>query len=239
MNTTHLSPASRLALSAILLLSFLAGGCSFFPSETRYTTNTKHYTVPKDDGAEVYTSPAGKGQQSTVGPNHSLTEHYTVGPHDNLTEHYILKEGPYALTQPPPSASSSSRTTGQSASSSSSGNDVGEKTLIILEASDVLFDFDKYTIKKDYYAELNRWAAYFLENPGITAEIHGHTDSIGTEAYNQKLSERRAQAVINYLLEKGVDSARLASKGFGESSPVAPNTTPAQRQKNRRVEVEL
>ncbi len=229
MNTTNLPPASLQAVSALIFLSLLFSGCSFFPSEVRYTTNTKHYTVAKDDGAEVYTSPAGKGK-------HSLTEHYTVGPHDSLTEHYILKEGPYRVTQPPPSASSSGTTGGTAASS---GNDLGEKTLIILEASDVLFDFDKYVIKKEYFPELNRWVAYFLENKGITAEIHGHTDSIGTEAYNQKLSERRAQAVINYLIEKGVDPARLVSKGFGESSPVAPNTTPAERQKNRRVEVEL
>ncbi|MEE4241226.1 MAG: OmpA family protein [Desulfopila sp.] len=239
MNTTHLSPAFRLALSAIILLSFLAGGCSFFPSETRYTTNTKHYTVPKDDGAEVYTSPAGKGKHSTVGPNQSLTEHYTVGPHDSLTEHYILKEGPYKITQRPPSASSSSGTTDQTASSDGKSSGMREKTLIILEASHILFDFDKYTIKKEYHTELNRWVDYFLANQGVTAEIHGHTDSIGTEAYNQKLSERRAQAVINYLIKKGVEPSRLASKGFGESSPVAPNTTPAERQKNRRVEVEL
>ena len=230
MNTLNFPPASLKAVSAIILLSLLFSGCSFFPSEVRRTTNTKHYTVAKDDGAEVYNSAAVTGQ-------HSVTEQYILGPHDSLTEHYILKEGPYKVTQPPPSASSSSRTTGQTASSS--GNDLREKTLIILEASHILFDFDKYTIKKDYYTELNRWATYFLENQGVTAEIHGHTDSIGTEAYNQKLSERRAQAVVNYLIEKGVDPARLASKGFGESSPVAPNTTPAERQKNRRVEVEL
>ncbi len=239
MNTIQLPPASLKTVSAIILLSLLFSGCSYFPSEVRRTTNTKHYTVAKDDGAEVYNSAALTGQHSTVRPNHSVTEQYVLGPHDSLTEHYILKEGPYKITQKPPSASSSSRTTGQTASSSGNGDDLREKTLIILEASHVLFDFDKYTIKKDYYTELNRWAAYFLENKGITAEIHGHTDSIGTEAYNQKLSERRAQAVINYLVEKGVDPARLASKGFGESSPVAPNTTPAERQKNRRVEVEL
>ena len=108
---------------------------------------------------------------------------------------------------------------------------------IIIEASDVLFDFDKSVIKAAYYGELDRWVDFFQDNPEITAEIYGHADSTGPTVYNQKLSERRAKAVVDYLVGKGVDSSRLSPVGFGETKPIAPNATPEGRQKNRRVEV--
>jgi outer membrane protein OmpA-like peptidoglycan-associated protein len=71
--------------------------------------------------------------------------------------------------------------------------------------------------------------------PFATALIEGHTDSIGTEAYNLALSDRRAKAVFDYLTSRGVSPDRLKSKGFGESQPVAPNDTAEGRQLNRRV----
>ncbi|HKJ65398.1 MAG TPA: OmpA family protein [Desulfopila sp.] len=122
------------------------------------------------------------------------------------------------------------------AGSEDRGEAAGETTIVI-EASDVLFDFDKYVIKKIYYPVLDEWVLFFQENPHIIAQIFGHTDSIGPDAYNQKLSERRARAVFNYLVDNGIDKTRLKTRGFGESLPIAPNTTPEGRQKNRRVEV--
>jgi outer membrane protein OmpA-like peptidoglycan-associated protein len=83
------------------------------------------------------------------------------------------------------------------------------------------------------------------ENPAITIEIGGHTDSKGTNAYNQKLSEARAQSVVDYLVSKGIDKSRLFAKGYGETMPVAPNTkedgtdNPEGREMNRRTEFKI
>ena len=108
---------------------------------------------------------------------------------------------------------------------------------IVIAVADVLFEFDKWVIKKPFLPELDKWVGYFKNNPLVTAEIYGHTDSTGPIKYNQKLSEKRAQAVINYLVKNGVAPDRLTARGFGESQPTASNKTKAGRQKNRRVEL--
>ena len=79
----------------------------------------------------------------------------------------------------------------------------------------------------------------FKKNPGLKAEIHGHTCWIGTETYNQNLSRRRATAVVNYLVTQGIAKSRLTMKGFGETRPVANNKTREGRELNRRVEVQF
>lgn len=77
------------------------------------------------------------------------------------------------------------------------------------------------------------------ENPSQTAIISGHTDSTGNDEYNQKLSERRANAVKDAIIEEGVQAERLQAKGYGESKPIADNATKEGRQENRRVEAEI
>jgi OOP family OmpA-OmpF porin len=99
-----------------------------------------------------------------------------------------------------------------------------------------LFDFDKAVVKKQYFPLLDEVVAIINQNPKLKIEIQGHTCNIGTDKYNQGLSERRAQAVAKYLAGKGVAKDRLAAKGFGEKKPFAPNTTKDGRAKNRRVE---
>jgi OOP family OmpA-OmpF porin len=101
----------------------------------------------------------------------------------------------------------------------------------------VEFEFDKSEIKAQYYPRLNRVVEILMANPGLKVEIAGHTDSIGSEKYNQSLSERRAQAVKAYLVGKGIPSDQLTTAGFGESKPIASNATDAGRAKNRRVEL--
>jgi outer membrane protein OmpA-like peptidoglycan-associated protein len=108
---------------------------------------------------------------------------------------------------------------------------------IPLRVNNIYFDFDKSTLRPESYLELDRWVEVFKKNPELNAEIHGHTCWIGTEEYNQGLSERRATAVINYLVSKGVAKDRLTMKGFGETKPIASNKTREGREKNRRVEV--
>ena len=105
-------------------------------------------------------------------------------------------------------------------------------------AADAYFDFDKSVVKKEGKAKLDK----LVDNSkSMNLEVMiavGHTDSIGTDAYNQKLSVRRAEAVKKYLVSKGVAKNRVYTEGKGEKQPVADNKTAAGRAKNRRVEVE-
>jgi OOP family OmpA-OmpF porin len=106
-------------------------------------------------------------------------------------------------------------------------------------AADVLFDFDKAVLKNEGKSKLddlaNKIRAINLE---VVIAI-GHTDSIGSDAYNQKLSVRRAESVKSYLVSKGVEPNRIYTEGKGEKQPVASNKTKDGRQKNRRVEIEV
>jgi OmpA-OmpF porin, OOP family len=102
---------------------------------------------------------------------------------------------------------------------------------------DVLFDFDKSNIKPQYYGFLDEAARVFEMNPGLKVEVQGNTDNIGTAKYNMGLSLRRANAVLNYLVNKGISKSRLMARGFGFSRPVATNDTPEGRALNRRVEL--
>jgi len=101
----------------------------------------------------------------------------------------------------------------------------------------LLFDFDKAVIKKEFYPVLDETKLIFDAYPAMTVQIDGHTDSVGSDAYNQKLSERRANAVMKYLVnEVGISADRLTAVGHGESKPAYPNDTTENRAHNRRVE---
>ncbi|MDJ0986760.1 MAG: OmpA family protein [Desulfobacterales bacterium] len=103
----------------------------------------------------------------------------------------------------------------------------------------VLFDFDRAELKSQYYSTLDEAAEMLNRSPMTQAEIHGHTDSIGTQAYNQTLSEKRARTVEQYLVQKGIEGDRLLSKGFGFTVSSASNENEASRALNRRVEILL
>ncbi len=106
-------------------------------------------------------------------------------------------------------------------------------------AADVLFDFDKSDIKPEGRSKLDDLAGKMKTiNLEVVIAI-GHTDSIGTDAYNQKLSVRRAEAVKKYLSSKGVEGNRIYTEGKGEKQPVASNKTKEGRAKNRRTEIEV
>ncbi len=111
-----------------------------------------------------------------------------------------------------------------------------ERTIIL---DDVLFDFDKSNIKPEAAAILDRLVTFMNENKDKKVSLSGHTDSIGTEAYNQALSERRVNSVRDYIVKKGVAGNRVSGQGFGESKPIADNKTREGRAKNRRVEVKV
>jgi OOP family OmpA-OmpF porin len=104
----------------------------------------------------------------------------------------------------------------------------------------VLFDVDRSTITEAGQKELQKAVAFVKKYPGAKIEVGGHTDSTGTDAYNMKLSERRATAVKNYLIkEAGVDSSKITAIGYGKTKPVADNKTAAGRAQNRRVEISI
>jgi len=102
--------------------------------------------------------------------------------------------------------------------------------------TNIFFETARYDLKPESYPELNRLTTIINANPGIKVEIAGHTDNVGTAEFNQTLSEQRAQAVADYLIQHGVDSSRVSVKGYGFSKPQADNNTEAGRAKNRRVE---
>jgi outer membrane protein OmpA-like peptidoglycan-associated protein len=104
--------------------------------------------------------------------------------------------------------------------------------------ADVLFDFDKADIRADAAGALAQLATVLRGFPNGTARLEGHTDAKGEAAYNQRLSQRRAEAVKRWLVEReGIDAGRLTTRGLGESRPAASNDDEAGRQRNRRVEV--
>ncbi len=101
----------------------------------------------------------------------------------------------------------------------------------------VNFDYDKATLQPAGRPILDEAAEILKANPDVNVEVRGFTDSRGSDAYNQRLSERRAQTVKNYLVSRGVSPSRLTTRGYGESDPVATNETEAGRAQNRRVEL--
>lgn len=111
-----------------------------------------------------------------------------------------------------------------------------DKTILI---NNLFFDFDKYHLKPESYPELKRLANILKQNPDLHVEILGYTDNVGTPAYNKQLSEKRAKAVVDYIVSIGCDASKLSAGGFGESQPVASNETEKGRCKNRRVEFQI
>jgi len=108
---------------------------------------------------------------------------------------------------------------------------------LVVTLGDVLFDTGKAGLKAGATSNLNKLVAFLNQYPDRTVVIEGYTDSVGSEDYNQGLSERRADSVKSYLAAQGIGGIRLSAVGKGESDPVAGNDSPAGRQQNRRVEV--
>src|SRR6202049_5153963 len=108
---------------------------------------------------------------------------------------------------------------------------------LIVSMPDVLFDFNKYTLKPEARERLARISGIVLAYPDLHLNIEGYTDSIGSDQYNQTLSEKRAATVRNYLVTSGVSINNVVAQGFGKADPVADNSTAAGRKLNRRVDL--
>lgn len=126
------------------------------------------------------------------------------------------------------------QTAGSGVEVSRQGNNV-----VLNMPSHVTFATDSAQISPAFQDTLNQVAATITEYADTRVQVAGHTDSTGSTDYNQRLSERRAQAVANYLTGRGVASARISTVGYGETQPVASNDTPDGCQQNRRVEIVL
>lgn len=108
---------------------------------------------------------------------------------------------------------------------------------LIVNMSDVLFDFNKYTLKPEAREKLAKVSGILLAYPGLNLQVEGYTDNIGTEEYNQKLSEERADTVREYLVSQGVQQNGVTAQGYGKTHPIADNSTSSGRAQNRRVEL--
>ncbi|WKS94676.1 OmpA family protein [Riemerella columbina] len=113
---------------------------------------------------------------------------------------------------------------------------VNEGIKLVLKENTVNFGFDSANLTNTAKANLDKLAKVFVENPDTNISIYGYTDSKGSDDYNLKLSDRRANAVVAYLASKGIAKSRMKAKGMGEAEPIASNDTDAGRAQNRRVE---
>jgi outer membrane protein OmpA-like peptidoglycan-associated protein len=107
---------------------------------------------------------------------------------------------------------------------------------VTVRLKNIYFDFDKTTLKKESFTELNKVVDFLKENNSVEIEISGHTDNKGSDDYNANLSQGRSQSVVDYLISQGIDSFRLTAHGYGESKPIDTNDTDEGRANNRRVE---
>ena len=107
---------------------------------------------------------------------------------------------------------------------------------LTVRLKNIYFDFDKTTLKKESFVELNKVVDFLKQNPHVEIEISGHTDSKGSDEYNLNLSQGRSQSVVDYIVSQGIDSYRLTAHGYGETQPIETNDTDEGRANNRRVE---
>ncbi|MEQ9422772.1 MAG: OmpA family protein [Cyclobacteriaceae bacterium] len=111
----------------------------------------------------------------------------------------------------------------------------GVKTVL----NNIFFDYDKYDLKEKSITELGEVVKFLNANPGISIEVGGHTDDVGSDVYNKELSQKRAQSVVDYLVSNGVAADRILSKGYGSDDPIAPNDNDENRAQNRRIEFKI
>ncbi len=108
---------------------------------------------------------------------------------------------------------------------------------IPINVNNLFFDYNQYILKEESYPELDRLVTFLKQIPNLKISIEGHTDNIGSDAFNLELAKKRAEEVEKYLISKGIDEKKMKIKAYGSSKPVAANDTPENRAKNRRVEV--
>jgi outer membrane protein OmpA-like peptidoglycan-associated protein len=148
------------------------------------------------------------------------------------TSHIYNKTGPYTVSLEAADPAGAT-------ASISKPIEIEEKVIQVYILETTHFEFNKYTLTKKGKKILDEAAKKLMEEKEASVKIEGHTCNIGTEKYNLRLSEKRANAVYSYLKKKGVTDGRIEVKGYGESKPAFSNTTKEGREKNRRVEISI
>jgi outer membrane protein OmpA-like peptidoglycan-associated protein len=114
-----------------------------------------------------------------------------------------------------------------------------ENEIAVRLTNDILFDFNSFALRPESRDTLRELANNFRQYPDEEISVEGHTDNVGGDDYNQRLSEQRAGSVRDYLVDQGVPDGRVSATGFGKTQPKASNDTPEGRQLNRRVEIHI
>lgn len=203
--------------SVFLTLAFFLGGCAGMSHRDKVTLASAGICSVVGGGIGAGSDRSNRGRGAAIGV---VTGALLCG-----TVAYLLaddKPAPKPAPPPPPPAPPPAAKV--------------ERTIVL---DNVLFDFDKTAIKPDAAKILDRLVAFLKENPDKRVGLEGHTDSVGTDQYNQALSERRAASVKDYVVKKGIDGSRVSAQGFGKAKPIADNNTEQGRANNRRVEVKV
>ena len=180
-------------------------------------------------GEWITTSPSSNGiklnnDNFTVGVNYYFTPPKAA---PTPVAAVVMKEAP---AEPPPVSKAA-----PAPQPKESWKIIKEQTPVTIDGAN--FEFDSAKLRPTAPAKLQPVVDFAKKYPDAGMNVHGHTCNIGTHAYNQKLSERRAESVKAYLVKQGIDASRIATKGLGETEPIADNKTKEGRAKNRRVEI--
>ncbi len=186
-----------------------------------------HWLSVRLDGRQIYTA--------GVGPGAGNTSHFEVVAGLSFTLYREDPEEPWTVADIGPYRRPSA--VGESVRRETSVATSPAAVIVRKALGRVHFAFGSAELRSSSYSSLDLAAEVLRQNPRLRVEIVGHTDHVGTEAYNQDLSERRANAVKNYLVEMGVHPSRLRCQGMGETAPVAPNDSVDGRARNRRSEI--
>ncbi|OGX87915.1 hypothetical protein BEN47_10315 [Hymenobacter lapidarius] len=208
--------------------------------------------LERDDKAKT-TLPIA-GAQVTLISNTGQRQTFTSGPDgkfisklDSVTSYTVLAERPGDFA-----ARTSLSTVGRKPSQDQLPNSMNDIRLPVtltlnkiilaraIEVKDIFYDYDKFNIRPDAAIRLDTLVQTLVDNPKISIELSSHTDQRGKDAYNQKLSQQRAQAAVDYIVSKGIDKARITARGYGESRPiVAAPKSEEEYQRNRRTEFKV
>ena len=199
-------------------------------------------TLPIGGAAVTVTSANGQRQTVTSGPDGKFSVKL-----DSVTNYAFIAERPGDFA-----ARTSLSTIGRKPSQAQLPNPMNDVRLPVtltlnkiilakaIEVKDILYDYNKFDIRPDAAIRLDTLVQTLTDNPKISIELSSHTDSRGKDAYNQKLSQQRAQAAVDYIVSKGIDKARITAKGYGESRPLILNAkTEEEYQRNRRTEFKV
>ena len=221
---------------SLKLVTFYADGTVLERDEKAKTT------LPIGGAAVTVTSANGQRQTVTSGPDGKFSVKL-----DSVTNYSFIAERPGDFA-----ARTSLSTIGRKPSQAQLPDPMNDVRLPVtltlnkiilakaIEVKDILYDYNKFDIRPDAAIRLDTLVQTLTDNPKISIELSSHTDSRGKDAYNQKLSQQRAQAAVDYIVSKGIDKARITAKGYGESRPLILNAkTEEEYQRNRRTEFKV